>query len=151
MRSFLLFPLLGLLLAGCPEPSRNEVPVAPESTVTLPEQVPTEKPAETAAPTTPPPPAGTGEATQPDKTGRMAKPGWCQQDTDCPSGQVCEQCTGEKCCTPGCHSDAQCPTGQHCKQVQCIRAPCPSMCEGGSGPSPQGAPAPAPRPAAPVK
>ncbi len=59
----------------------------------------------------------------------MAKPGWCNKDNDCPGGQVCEKCGPEGACVPGCHTSDQCQEGEYCNQVQCIRCPCPGICE----------------------
>lgn len=61
--------------------------------------------------------------------GRMAKPGWCDKDEDCSKGSVCEKCGAEGQCVPGCHNNAQCEAGEYCNQVQCIRCPCPGICE----------------------
>jgi Cys-rich repeat protein len=86
--------------------------------------VTTDGPPDSASPT----PTGELE-TAPREGGRMAKPGWCQEDKDCPSGQVCESCGEEKSCVQGCHINEQCGAGQRCNQVQCIRCPCPGQCE----------------------
>jgi hypothetical protein len=57
--------------------------------------------------------------------------GGCNQDSDCPGGQVCEGCgESNKECVPGCHESSQCPSGHKCQQVQCIRCPCPGQCQG---------------------
>lgn len=110
-------------------PAATDIPAAapgPQGTGTVAAATPTGTAA--AAPT-----AGavgpTAKDGQPAGGGRQAKPGWCAQDTDCPGGQVCEPCQGEKCCTAGCRSDSSCGKGQRCKQVTCVRAPCPSLCQ----------------------
>jgi len=61
--------------------------------------------------------------------GRLAKPGWCDKDDDCSAGSVCEKCGPEGQCVPGCHNTLQCAKGEYCNQVQCIRCPCPGICE----------------------
>ena len=67
---------------------------------------------------------------QPTNGGRMAKPGWCDKDEDCSQGSVCEKCgSQEGQCVPGCHTDSQCGEREYCNQVQCIRCPCPGICE----------------------
>ena len=53
----------------------------------------------------------------------------CKSDDECPKWQVCEKCGREGECLPGCHNHKQCPEGQRCNQVQCIRCPCPGLCE----------------------
>lgn len=66
---------------------------------------------------------------KPDGGGQPTQAGGCQIDGDCPGGQLCETCNAGKCCVSGCRSDASCPKGQHCKAVQCVRAPCPNICQ----------------------
>jgi hypothetical protein len=157
MKRALFAALFGLALAGCTEPSRPDVQVAPESTALPLGQLPASaKPADTAgtapAPATAEPkPAATAEATaaatataapaaSSSAAASASKPGGCLQDSECGAGQVCEACAEGKCCTQGCRSDAQCGAGQHCRRVDCIRAPCPSRCEGGNAPPGRGSP-----------
>lgn len=156
MKRVLLFALLGFTLAGCTEPSRSDVPVVPESAAAPLGQIPpSAKPADTAvaapppaqtlaepkptAPTTATPSTSAAPLAAVGDGGAATKPGTCLKDTDCSTGQVCDACAEGKCCAQGCHTDAQCAVGQHCRQVACVRAPCPSKCEGGSAP-PQGGP-----------
>ena len=126
-----LFLILALGLTGCVktgEPTPSPSPDAAPAPAT---------PAQAASPgqAAPPPPtpveASPAANPAPDepRSGRIAKPNWCQEDRDCSAGKVCESCQGEKCCVLGCHSNDQCSAGQKCKQVQCIRAPCPAQCE----------------------
>ena len=116
------------------------VPATPPAATDIPAAAPGPQGTGTVAAATPTGTAAAGAPTagavgptakdgQPAGGGRQAKPGWCAQDTDCPGGQVCEPCQGEKCCTAGCRSDSSCGKGQRCKQVTCVRAPCPSLCQ----------------------
>jgi hypothetical protein len=139
---------LGLALVGCVKSTESTQPRSSDESGTPSQATPPAKPAPAPAKSAPAPSApapseappsepssdssGAGSGTGSDEGsggGRMAKPGWCKEDSDCPGGQVCEACEGEKCCVVGCHSDNQCGAGQKCRQVQCIRAPCPGMCE----------------------
>jgi DNA helicase-2/ATP-dependent DNA helicase PcrA len=159
MKTFLPPLALAAALAGCssstPEPSRDDPragaeqasSAAPVATADAPSptDAPAAAPAGTGTAAAPPAgsaaaaPAGTGSAaTAPPGTagiavgepnGRQAKAGWCAKDSDCARGQVCEQGKDEKSCVAGCRSDATCAQGQKCKAVQCVRAPCPSLCQ----------------------
>jgi len=115
---------LTLAFAGCVK-SGDSAPPRPKDESGTPAPAPA-APVPSPSPSTEPSSDSSGEGSG---GGRMAKPGWCQQDQDCPGGQVCEACEGEKCCVPGCHTNDQCGPGKRCNQVQCIRAPCPGMCE----------------------
>ncbi len=56
----------------------------------------------------------------------------CKADTECPTGMICEGCTGGVfSCVPGCRDDAACKAFQLCNHdVACATCPCPSgFCE----------------------
>lgn len=54
----------------------------------------------------------------------------CAEDLECAEGLVCEGCGDVgKICLPGCRADSDCRQNERCTQVQCVRCPCPPLCQ----------------------
>jgi predicted outer membrane repeat protein len=116
-------------LTDCADPNCSGAAACQPPTPT-PTATPTPTPTPTATPTpTPPTPTPTPTPTPPTPTPTPTPPE-CQDDIDCPLGEICES----NVCIIGCRDNSDCPAGQTCQDFNDFdRGICLSSNEGGNG------------------